>query len=289
MLVPQLKAFFTVARLGSVTLAAKQLSLSQPTVTSQIRSLEEHYGIELFRRQGGRLSLSDEGIRLLPLVEKLLQQELNVEFALRQSAEAHRGSLRLGATAPYYVLDIMREHKRRFPLVDVSLTLGNSRQMIDAMLEYRVDLCTSSHLEVDKRLHRIELGSDPLVLVARRDDPLARRTAVPLTELEGLALIMREQGSITRALTEQALARAGVTPRSLQEIASREAIREAVLRGMGVSIFARHEISAHPDLSTIALTDDIPPMMEYLYCLTERRESRLIDAFLQSARAGVSP
>ena len=71
MLVNQLKAFFAVARLGSITGAAKQLGLSQPTVTTQIRALEEQYGVELFHRGGGRLSLSDAGRRLMPQVEGL--------------------------------------------------------------------------------------------------------------------------------------------------------------------------------------------------------------------------
>ena len=66
MLVNQLKAFFAVARLGSITLAAKQLTLSQPTVTTQIRALEEAYGVELFYRGGRRLALSDAGVRLMP-------------------------------------------------------------------------------------------------------------------------------------------------------------------------------------------------------------------------------
>ncbi|MWX74559.1 LysR family transcriptional regulator, partial [Francisella tularensis] len=75
MLVAQLKSFFMVARLGSITLAAKQLGLSQPTVTSQIRALEEAYGVELFYRGGRRLTLSDAGVRLMPLVDQLVRQE----------------------------------------------------------------------------------------------------------------------------------------------------------------------------------------------------------------------
>ena len=100
MLVNQLKAFFAVARLGSITGAARQLGLSQPTVTTQIRTLEEQYGVELFHRGGGRLTLSEAGRRLMPQVDTLLQQELDIEFALRNSAELQGGTLRLGATAP---------------------------------------------------------------------------------------------------------------------------------------------------------------------------------------------
>lgn len=282
MFVTQLKSFFTVARLGSVTQAARQLGLSQPTVTTQIKALEEHYGVELFRRQGGRLSLSDEGVQLLPHVDQLLQQEIQVEFALRNSGDQPRGQLRLGATAPYYVLDIVQRFRERYPLVELSLGAGNLRQMVDALLAYQVDLATSSHLETDARLHRITLGADPLVLLLHRSHPLAVKPALRLSDLAGCELIVRERGSTTRQLTEEALARAGVPVGRSMEIASREAIREAVIRRMGVSVFARHEASAHPELVVLPFEDEVPSLVEYLYCLRDRRGARLIAAFLES-------
>lgn len=286
MFVTQLKSFFTVARLGSVTQAARQLGLSQPTVTTQIKALEEHYGVELFRRQGGRLSLSDEGVQLLPHVDQLLQQEIQVEFALRNSGDQPRGHLRLGATAPYYVLDIVQRFRQRYPLVDLSLGAGNSRQMVDALLAYQVDLATSSHLETDVRLHRLTLGVDPLVLLVHRSHPLAGQRALRLSDLAGCELIVRERGSTTRQLTEQTLAQAGVAVGRSIEIASREAIREAVIRRMGVSVFARHEASAHPELVVLPFEDEVPSLVEYLYCLRDRLGARLIAAFLESCPGG---
>lgn len=285
MLVNQLKAFFAVARLGSITLAAKQLALSQPTVTTQIRALEEQYGVELFHRGGGRLTLSDAGRRLLPRVDALLQQELDIEFALRNSAELQGGTLRLGATAPYYTLTLAQRFRARHPRVELSVAAGNSRQMVDALLAYQVDLATSSHLEEDARLHRVELGSDPLVLLLPRGHALARRAAVPLAALAGETLLARERGSMTRALSEEALERAGIRPRDQMEIASREALREAVVRGLGVSIFAAHETGRHPELVALPFEEDMPLVREYLYCLRERRSASLIEAMLGCVEA----
>lgn len=280
MLTSQLKCFFAVARLGSVTLAAKQLSLSQPTVTTQIRALEAHYGVELFRRSGGRLAISDAGVRLLPQVEQLLQHEINVEFALRHASDLHRGQLRLGATAPYYMLELVQRYRARHPQVEISIAAGNSRQMIDALLEYRVDLVTSSRVETDDRLHRVQLGADPLVLVVQREHRLAARAEVTPADLAGEPLLLRERGSTTRELGEQLLAEAGVQPASTLEIASREALREAIARGLGISIVARHETGEHPELRVVPFAGDAPVLAEYLYCLKERRQSRLIEAFL---------
>jgi DNA-binding transcriptional LysR family regulator len=155
----ELKAFYMVARLGSITLAAKKLGLSQPTVTTQIRNLESQYSVELFYRGGRRLSVSDEGARLLPMVKVLLQQEADIEFFLRNSGQV-QGTLRIAATAPYYILDLVKTFRERLPQVEVSVEIGNSQQVLEALEDYRVDVAASSQLLDDARLIRRVLGSD---------------------------------------------------------------------------------------------------------------------------------
>lgn len=282
MLAAELKAFHMVARLGSITQAAKKLGLSQPTVTTQIRNLEAQYGVELFYRGGRRLTLSDEGARLLPMVQQLLQQEADIEFFLRNCGQV-QGSLRIAATAPYYVLDLIKRFRERLPQVQVTLEIGNSQQVIEALEEYRVDLAASSQLEQDARFTRLVLGQDPLVLAVHRNHPLAGHQRLAPSALAGHCLLMREAGSTTRVLTEQMLREAGVAPGPLLEIGSRESIREAVLRNIGVSVIARHEVPDNPELRVIEL-DDAPLIPEYLYCLKERRGARLPAAFLALAR-----
>lgn len=285
MFVTQLQSFFWVARLGSITLAARQLGLSQPTVTTQVRALEAHYGVELFHRQGGRLSLSSEGLQLLPQVEQLLLQTVEVESALRHAGNGSQGGqLRIGATAPYYVLDIVQRFSLQFPRVQLSIESGNSQQMVQALSAFQVDLATSSTPETDPRLLRLELGQDPLALVVHRDHKLARQPQVEVAALGQETLILREPGSVTRRLTEQLLADAGVVPARVLEIASREGIREAVIRAMGVSAFARHEATAHPELVVLPFAGPVPHLPEYLYCLHSRSQAPLIAAFLAASQ-----
>ena len=245
MLSSELKAFYMVARLGSITLAAKKLGLSQPTVTTQIRNLEGQYAVELFYRGGRRLVLSEEGVRLLPMVKALLQQEADIEFELRNSGQA-QGSLRIAATAPYYILDLVKIYRERLPQVEVAVEIGNSQQVLEMLEDYRVDIAASSQLVEDARL-------------------------------------MREKGSTTRKLTEQMMQEAGVKAGALLEIGSRESIREAVLRNIGISVIARHEVPHNPELRVLAL-ENAPVMHEYLYCLKERRQARLPAAFLGVAQ-----
>lgn len=282
MLNAELKAFYMVARLGSITLAAKKLGLSQPTVTTQIRNLESQYSVELFYRGGRRLTLSDEGARLLPMVKVLLQQEADIEFFLRNSGQG-QGALRIAATAPYYILDLVKIFRERLPQIEVSVEIGNSQQVLESLEDYRVDLAASSQLLEDARLVRRVLGTDPLVLAVHRNHPLAAQASVPITALAGHCLLMREPGSTTRKLTEEMLREAGVSVGALLEIGSRESIREAVLRNIGISIIARHEVPHNPELRVLTL-EGAPRIYEYLYCLKERRQARLPAAFLGLAQ-----
>ncbi|EIK98503.1 LysR family transcriptional regulator [Pseudomonas sp. M47T1] len=282
MLSAELKAFYMVARLGSITLAAKKLSLSQPTVTTQIRHLESQYAVELFFRGGRRLTLSDDGAKLLPMVKALLQQEADIEFFLRNSGQGE-GALRIAATAPYYILDLVKIFRERLPQVEVSMEIGNSQQVLEMLEEYRVDIAASSQLLEDARLIRRVLGTDPLVLAVHRNHPLAVHNQVPLSALAGQCLLVRERGSTTRSLTEQWLKDEQVHYGTLLEIGSRESIREAVLRNIGISLIARHEVPHNTELKVLTI-DNAPVMHEYLYCLKERRHARLPAAFLGLAQ-----
>lgn len=282
MLCAELKAFHMVARLGSITQAAKKLGLSQPTVTTQIRNLESRYAVELFHRGGRRLTLSEEGVRLLPMVRELLQQEADIEFFLRNSGQM-QGTLRIGATSPYYVLGLVRRFRERFPQIEVSVEIGNSQQVLEALDEYRVDLAASSQPVEDARLTRLLLGRDPLVLAVHRSHPLAAARQVQVAALRGHDLLMRERGSITRQITERLLAEAGIDVGPLLEIGSRESIREAVIRNIGISIIARHEVPDNPELRVVEL-EGAPVIDEYLYCLKDRRQARLPAAFMALAR-----
>lgn len=283
MLVAELKSFYAVARCGTVTRAATQLGVSQPTVTGQLRQLESRYGIELFHRQGRGLRLSDAGHRLMPLVERLVQQESEIEFRLRDASELRVGQLRVGATGPFYIMETVREYNQRYPGVELNLSIGNSQSMLQALHEYRIDVATSSYALDDKHLYRRMIAADPLRVVVHREHALAARGQVRLADLAPYTLLLREPGSMTRQLTEQALHDADVVPNRVLEIGSRESIRQAVLCNLGLSLIPAREVPAHPQLSALELADARILMHEYLYCLRERQPVQLIARFLELA------
>ncbi len=164
------------------------------------------------------------------------------------------------------------------------MEIGNSQQVLEALDDYRVDVAASSQLLEDPRLIRRVLGTDPLVLAVHRNHPVgqARSCAVEL-RWPGIRLLMREAGSTTRRLTEEMLQGAGVSYGPLLEIGSRESIREAVLRNIGISIIARQEVPHDPQLRVLTI-ENAPQIPEYLYCLKERKGARLPAAFLGLAQ-----
>lgn len=283
LLVAELKSFYAVARCGSVTKAAGQLGVSQPTVTSQLRQLESRYGIELFHRQGRSLRLSDAGHRLMPQVERLMLQETEIEFRLRDASELREGTLRIGATGPYYIMDTVQRYHQRYPAIELSLSIGNSQGMLQALREYHIEIATSAYAVDDPQLYRRTIAVDPMRLVVHREHPLARHQRVSLQALESHTLLLREPGSMTRQLTEDTMTQVGVAPSRTLEIGSREAIRQAVLCQLGVSLIPASEVPPHPQLAALELSDCTVMMHEYLYCLRERQAVQPIERFLALA------
>ncbi|PLP99241.1 LysR substrate-binding domain-containing protein [Cupriavidus pauculus] len=275
-----LMTFYEVARQGSITTAARQLRVSQPTVTGRIRQLEELYGVELFHRRASRVDLSDVGVALMPLAEQIMQQESNADFLLRNAGNLRFGNLRIGATGPYYILRSVAAFRQRYPAIEISIEIGNSKQMIEALYEYRIDAAVSSHALDDDRLHRVTLAADPMVLVVHPVHPLARRSRVEVAELAACHLLVREQGSMTREATEASLraAGAGMPPHTV--IGSREAICEAIRHNLGASVMPAGEVPRDPALVVVPFASQAPVIHEYLYCLTGRRHTRLVGALL---------
>jgi len=281
MLIAELKSFYAVARCGTVTKAAALLGVSQPTVTGHLRQLEARYGVELFHRQGRGLVLSEMGRSMMPMVEKLVQQETEIDFRLRDASDLREGSLRIGATGPYYIMDTVRRYHQRYPGVDLALTIGNSHTMLQALQDYRIEVATSSFLMNESHLYRRTIAADPLCAVVSREHTLAGNKQVTLTELSRHTLLLRESGSMTRDLTEQAFQRAGVQPTRTLEIGSRESIREAILCNLGVSLIPRCEVAPHTGLIALAIDGVEIVMNEYVYCLRERQPVQLIARFLE--------
>ena len=276
----QLRSFQAVALEGSFTNAAKRLNLSQPTITQQVRQLEMVYGVELFYRLGRRIELREVGRSLLTATERLFTMSEEAIELLESASGQGTGHLRISAVGPLDVIPVIALVAKANPATRISLTICNSEVAQQSLLEFRADVAMLATAQSDPRFHYVDFGSRPLVLYVNRDHEWAKWRSVRLRDLHGQKLIIREMGSQTRLIFEQACMEAGVMPLHPIEINNRDAFREAVAHGLGIGIVADRGLVPDPKLYRLQISDTYIHMDRQLACLKERCNSRLIRTFL---------
>ncbi|MEG0052759.1 MAG: LysR substrate-binding domain-containing protein [Comamonas sp.] len=277
------RALIAVAQQGSLSAAARTLGVSQPTISSQIAALERQSQIELFHRQGYRMSLTGAGRKLLLLAQKLLALESEAEYFLRDSGKLNQGELKIGAVGPFHVIEMVAAYRARYPGMQLSIRMGNSQQVLQDLENYSTDVAVLAGLYERPELMAREYARHAIIVFAHVEHPFARRQQIDIRELQGQPLLLREQGSTTRTAMEAALQAAGVKPQLSLEIGSREAIREAVARGLGLGAVSEAEFIADARFKPVRIAGDPASTTTYVYCMKERSESLLVRSFLDAS------
>lgn len=285
MSVARLRAFLAVARHGSFSAGARALGLAQPTVTTQVQALEKQHEVELFHRRGRGAQLTQVGMALLPVAQQLGTLELDAFNLLHDAGKLNTGKLRIGAVGPFHVIEMVDAYHRLYPGVELSIRVGNSAEVLADLENYVTDIAVLAGARDEPGLSSEHYASHAVILFAPVSHPLARFDSVPLSALQDAPLLQREAGSTTRAALEAALEQAGVRPRPVMEIGSREALREAVARGLGLGTVSEAEFIPDARFRAIRIEGDPVRTETYLYCLQERRESRLLSSFFEQALA----
>ena len=277
-----LRSFHAVAENRGFTAAANALHISQPTVTTQVKELEERYGVELLLRLGRRVELTETGAALFDISRRIMKLHEEADELLLSSGKLTTGQLRIAAVGPFHATEMVARFLAQYPSIKVSMLLGNSDQTLARILELEADVAILAHVVEDSRVHSIPFSTHEVVVFVNADHPWHGRKHVSIAELGEQPLILRETGSTTRRAFEAAAEKAGVTIKPFLEIGSREGVWKAVERGLGIGVVADFEFVAHPRLDTIRIADaDI--RTEYrLACLLERRQSPKINAFLET-------
>ncbi len=281
----QLRAFFAVARAGGFSAASRQLHVSQPTLTSQVRDLEETYGVELFHRLGRGVELTQTGRQLHAIAAQMAALESDALHLLKDEGGLRSGRLRVGAVSPYAAIDVVAEFSRRHPGVRVEASFGNSEAILRDLREFRVDVAVLARLEDDPLLHGLALRRAPVLILLPIGHPLAPRRRLRVADLHGLPMVMREPGSHTRRALEAALGAAGVVPQVVMELGSREAIQEAVAQGLGAGSVSQAAWLPDPRIHAVQLADAEVWSETCVACLSARRLARAVAAFLEAASA----
>jgi aminoethylphosphonate catabolism LysR family transcriptional regulator len=283
-----LRAFHLVAQSGGFTKAAQAGGVSQPTLSAQVRSLEEANGIRLFDRRGRTVALTPLGQNLHAITARLFAAEDDAKALLAGARNLARGHLRVAADSATHVMPLLAELKQRRPGLTFSLAVGNSSDVLRQVLDHAVDVAVMAKHVSDPRVHALRLRTDRLVLFVPRSHPWGSRKSVALEALAGQDLVIRERGSITREVFEARLAEAGVKPGALVEVQTREAVREAVAAGFGIGIIFDSEFGQDPASAKLTVKGADLNVAEYVVCLEERRRLPLVRALLELVPNGAA-
>ncbi|MGB5080938.1 MAG: LysR substrate-binding domain-containing protein [Burkholderiales bacterium] len=254
---PQLRVFEASARLGSLTRAAEELHIAQPTASVQVKKLAETVGLPLFEQVGRRLFLTDAGQHLYAGCHEVFRALAALEETLNRMRAVENGHLRLAvcSTGKYFAPRMLGAFLQRYPGVEASLEIHNRQRLIDRLAGNEDDLYVfASPLDREDVVTQALL-SNPMVVFARDDHPLAGARRISLERLAAEPFLMREPGSGTRLLATRMFARRGLAPKILMELSTDEAIKEAILAGLGVAIMSRFTLRLEPEPARLLCLD----------------------------------
>lgn len=280
-----LRAFHAVAIEGSFNRAARRLNVAQPTLSQQIKALENRHRTSLFEGHRPPLRLTALGRQLFALTQRMFATSAEIDELLGDSVGAASPSVRLGADSPFYAAGLAQALLLLHPDIALEVRIDNARATLRNLQDALVDVAIVSDPPMDGQFLYEPLFADFLTVVLPSQHVLAQASHFPLSALANERLLIREPASKTRAATEMLLASANVRPKWILELHSREAIREAIALGVGVSLFFSTECP--PDKRLVFLRPDCQAeraqLTGYVVCQIERRRTPLMRSVLRAA------
>jgi len=284
----QLTAFLAVIRGGSVTAAADELVVTQPSVSSAIAALARELGCDLFERAGRGIRLTEAGATFAPYAADVIGLLDDGRQAARESAAVASRRLQIAAVttaAESFVPPLMRAFADRYPDIELTLDVGNRQEVLDRVRAHWVDVAVSGTPPADDRLIAEAVSANEIACITAPDDPAASEPlrAVDLAERIWL---LREPGSGTRALVEQFLQERSLCPGTLT-LGSNGAIKQAARVGFGVSLLSRAAVEIElvsGRLGEIRLSDGPPARPWFVLRSAVGPPRPTVDLFVAFAR-----
>jgi len=283
----QLQIFEASVRLGSFSRAAEELFVTQPTVSMQIKKLSDALGIPLFEQVGRNVRPTEVGNELYEACRKIFESLANLEMKVSDHKGMKRGRLRLGVvtTAKYFVPEVLGEFCRLYPGIDVALKVSNRDRITERLNNYEDDLYIVGQAPTDAmEIESYPFAPNPLVVLASEDHPLVGQKNIPLSRIAEEPLILREPGSGIRDATLRRFQENGLQPSVKMELGSNEAIKHAVVGGLGIAILSLHTLSLEGPAGPVKILDveGFPIMRQWHLVYPKGKELSLVaDAFLQ--------
>ena len=242
----QLRAFYTVAKYNSFTIAAEKLFISQPAVTAQIKLFENYHDMKLFNKQGRKLFLTLPGKLLFEKAEHIFGIEDEVETILTQMKELNQGLLEIGCTKAYakhIMPSIISVFHRAYPNIKIILEEGSSMAMINSLRDFKNEVVVVAQMEVnDSRIQFIPFSQEEIVVVLPVNHPLIRKNELEFCDIVMEPVILKGEGSGTRKRILELYKKYNAVPNVFMESNNTEFIIDLLERGEGISFLVKPSI-----------------------------------------------
>jgi LysR family transcriptional regulator, low CO2-responsive transcriptional regulator len=259
----QLNTLLAVIHGGSVTAAAEELVVTQPSVSSALAALARELDCELFERSGRGIRLTEAGAAFAPYatdVIGLLNQGRQAAHEAAATVARRLQIIAVTTAAESFVPPLMQAFAQAHPDIRLTLAVGNQREVLERLIDHSVDVAIAGKPRSDERLIAEPLADNEIACITAPDDPGTVDGPIESAQLAGRPWLLRELGSGTRRLNEQFLADRGLNPTTLT-LGSNGAIKQAARAGLGVSLLSR--VAVEPELASgwlgeLDLTDGPP-------------------------------
>ena len=280
----QLEIFEAIARLGSFTRASEELYLTQPTVSMQMKKLTDIVGAPLVEQVGKKVLLTDDGRELAQATRQIFDilDRFTMSVAERQGLERGRLKLMAITTASYFAPRLLGAFAKLHPGIEVSLRVTNKEQVLASMADNLDDLYLLGQPPEEFDVVATPFMDNPIVVLAAPDHPLAGQKNIPLERLAREPWLMREGGSGTRKAIERLFIEHGLTVRPRLELGSNEAVKQAILGGLGISALSCHALALHQPGQFAVLDAQGFPLQRHWYAVypVSRQMSVVARAFM---------
>ncbi|MDH5216547.1 MAG: LysR substrate-binding domain-containing protein [Gammaproteobacteria bacterium] len=253
----QLEIFEAIARHGSFTRAAEELFLTQPTASMQIKKLTDAIGLPLFEQVGKRIYLTDAGEALKLTCSEIFGSLSNFEMLVSDMQGLKRGKLRLAVvtTAKYFAPRLLGPFCNKYPGIEVSLKVSNRERLLERLNDNLDDLYILGQPPENLDVVSVPFLDNPLVVLTSSTHPLVGEKNISLKRIAQEPFIMREPGSGTRMAVERLFNKYKIKINMRMELGSNEAIKQAIVGGLGVSVLSRHTLALDAAMGQLATLD----------------------------------
>ncbi|MCJ8337173.1 MAG: LysR substrate-binding domain-containing protein [Pseudomonadales bacterium] len=281
----QLKAFHALAQERNFHRAAEKLFLTQPAVSIQIRNLEQHSARILFRRSGHSVDLTEDGLALFELTCQMFEVESRVQRLFTAPDERLSRTIHLGADGPHVALDLIEAVTRCTPDIHFRVTLANADTTKENLLALKIDAAVMAYTKVDSRFIAKTISKQDLMALIPTGHALSEHKSVTIEELAPHPLVFREPGSNTQRIVNEAFSSSDFHINTALVMGSREGVKEAVARGLGIGFVFDRELPQDSRCVGVKVKGFESSNADMLLCLKDQHKNPVVKALFDAANS----